>query len=227
MFGSKSILSKCKNLTIECKDSKIECKNKVKYLGSFLDSDMSGISMFEHSRNKINSSLKFLYCKKRFLSENDRNMLSTALIQPWLDNACNSLYHGLTKVNKHKLQISLNKTIQFVLSHYDNLNWINVENRVNYLGLCTLHKIVHSKNQNYMADLFDFKQSHHYETRHNYMPVPIPQVKSYGKGTFAYNIAKQWFILPKKYKTTKIKNFQKTIETIPSRKFQKSRGKSI
>ena len=56
-----------------------------------------------------------------------------------MDSACSSLYHGLQKNLKHKLQI-LQKTVRFVLdltllshtgySEFNRVNWLSVTFRV-------------------------------------------------------------------------------------------------
>ena len=49
LFGSKKKLSKIQNFTISCNGQEIKSTSTVKYLGSFLDSDLSGTSIVDLS----------------------------------------------------------------------------------------------------------------------------------------------------------------------------------
>ena len=56
----------------------------------------------------LNSSLKFLYRKNRFLDVPPRRLLCNALIQPQFDYACTAWYPNLTKKLKDKVQVTQN-----------------------------------------------------------------------------------------------------------------------
>ena len=65
--------------------------------------------------NKLNSKLKFLYRKNKFLTPSLRRLLCNALIQPHFDFACTSWFPNLNQSLKKKLQTSQNKCIRFCL----------------------------------------------------------------------------------------------------------------
>lgn len=212
LFATKHRLNKARDLNIISNGIKIECKTTIKYLGAYIDSNLLGATMAEHSLKKINGSLKFLHRKKQFLSQKDRKMLANALIQPRFDYACTSWFYSLGKTTKIKFQRAQNKVMRFVLSlpprssisveHFSKLGWLNVDYRVKFLGLCSLHKIVYAEQPNYFSDLVK-TNTHSYSTRTNTVPVQIPRVQSSGKGTFVYNSAKNWQNLPENLKTIK------------------------
>jgi len=58
---------------------------------------------------KANSSLKFLYRKKEFLSEFSKELLLMSLVQCHIDYACSVWYNGLSQILKNKLQTTQNK----------------------------------------------------------------------------------------------------------------------
>ena len=117
----------------------IEQKQNVTYLGVTLDNILSGKSMVEGILSKINSKLRFLYRKRKFLSKDIRRLLCNSLIQPHYDFACCSWYPLLTQNLKKRLQISQNKCIRFCLSlnnrdridktKFNEINWLPVKER--------------------------------------------------------------------------------------------------
>ena len=68
--------------------------------------------------NKINSRLKFLYRKNRYLSPYIKGLLCNALIHPHFDYACSAWYPNLNKKFNSKLQTSsnINEVIRAVLN---------------------------------------------------------------------------------------------------------------
>ena len=119
---TKSILfapfNKCKKLrklNISYGLMKIKQYSEVTYLGCILDKSLSGESMALNVFSKINTHLKFLYWKDKFLSPQSRRLLCNALIQPHFDYACSVWYPNLNKKFKTKLQTLQNKCGCFCL----------------------------------------------------------------------------------------------------------------
>ena len=65
----------------------------------------------------VNAKSKFLYRKGALFSITERRMLSTALLQPHFDYACNAWYRSLDTVVKNKLQTAQNKIIEYLLKY--------------------------------------------------------------------------------------------------------------
>ena len=65
--------------------------------------------------NKINSRLRFLYRKNRYLSPYLKRLLGNAVIQPHFDYACSACYPNLNKKFKSILQTIQNKCMRFCL----------------------------------------------------------------------------------------------------------------
>ena len=76
---------------------------------------MSGESMALKVINKINSRLKFLDRKNKFLTPAPRRLLCNALIQPHFGYASSAWYPNLTQKMKNKIQITQNKCIRYCL----------------------------------------------------------------------------------------------------------------
>ena len=118
LFGTKYRLVKNKVSSLDIKYGEIHIKqyHTVTYLGCLLDETLSGKSMALKVINKVNSRLRFLYRKNRFLSPLLRRLLGNSQIQPHFGYACSAWYPNLNKRFKSKLQILQNKCIRFCLS---------------------------------------------------------------------------------------------------------------
>ena len=92
----------------------------VTYLGYLLDETLSGESTVLKVINKMNSRLRFLYRKNRFLSPPLRRLLCNSLIQPSFDYACSAWYPNLNKIKVKKLQILRNKCIHRLCLNLNN-----------------------------------------------------------------------------------------------------------
>ena len=97
LFGTKHRLNKVSSLDIKYGEIHIKQYHTVTYLGCLLDETLSGESMALKVINKINSRLRFLYRKNRFLSPRLRKLLCNSLIQPHFDYACSAWCPNLTK----------------------------------------------------------------------------------------------------------------------------------
>ena len=95
-------LNRVLKLKIKCKNIQIKQHSKVTYLGCILDETISGESMALKVINKINSRLKFLHRKNKFLTPALRRLLCNALIQPHFDYASSAWYPKLTQKMKNK-----------------------------------------------------------------------------------------------------------------------------
>ena len=130
LFATKNKIKKLGKLDIQHGDIKIKQHSKVTYLGCILDENMSGDSMATKVLGKINSKLRFLYSKNKFLTAGLRRLLCNALIQPHFDYACSAWYPNLNKKLTNKLQPSQN-TAGFVYNWVIDLT----------LVLLSLHKL--------------------------------------------------------------------------------------
>ena len=115
LFSSKRNLKVVEELDIRYKEMEIKQHKHVNYLGCVLDETMSNERMALRVIEKINSRLKFLYRKNRFLDVSLCRLLCNALIHYHFDYDCTAWYQNLTKKLKDKLQAPQNKCISFCL----------------------------------------------------------------------------------------------------------------
>ena len=134
LFSTKNRKRKIGTLDTEYGDVKIKQYSKVTYLGCELGENLSGEAMASKVMNKINSRLKFLYRKNRYLTPYLKRLLCNALIQPHFDYACSAWYPNLNKKLKSKLQTVQNRCIRYCLQldnrseigvkHLEKINWL-------------------------------------------------------------------------------------------------------
>ena len=154
----------------------------------------------------------------------------TSLIQCHFDYASSAWFNSLTQELKHKLQVTQNKLIRFVLnlhprSHigkeqFLSVNWLPVACRVNQIILCHVFKINSNLTPFYLSEHFTpVIDVHNYPTRFrvkagsnsDHMGYPmldskryaVPIAKGFGKKSFAYNGCSLWNSLPQDIRDAK------------------------
>ena len=140
LFGNKRQLKNQRDLVLGYGNIEIKQYSKVTYLGCILDNDLSGESMATKVLSLVNSRLKFLYQKQKFLTLPLRRLLCNALIQPHCDYACPVWYPSLNKRLSKKIQTSQNKCIRYCLNldnrahvgidEFIKINWLPTKERV-------------------------------------------------------------------------------------------------
>ena len=110
LFGPKCKINVNPSLKIVCNSSEINHCSVVKYLGAELDQSLDGEVMAGKVLNKVYSRLKNLYHKSKFLNQNTKKLLASALVQCHYDYSCSFWYSSLSKQTKSN-QISQNKLV--------------------------------------------------------------------------------------------------------------------
>ena len=95
LFSNNNRKRKIRTLDIQYGDVKIKQYSKVTYSGCELDDSLLGEPM--KVMNKINSRLKFLYRKNRYLTPYLKRLLCNALTQPNFDDAWYPKFNLLSK----------------------------------------------------------------------------------------------------------------------------------
>ena len=160
---------------------KIKQYSEVTYLGCILDESLSGESMALDVVSTINTRLKFLYRKNKFLSPQLRRLLCDALIQPHFDYACSVWYPNLNKKFKTKLQTLQNKWVRFCLqldnsahtgiTEFKRINWLPVDYRFRQCLAANVFKFFDDKCLLYMKDVFDKSCMSQASTRNSTMKL--------------------------------------------------------
>ena len=164
LFGTKHRLNKVISLDIKYDEIQIKQYHTVTYLDCLLDETLSEESMALKILNKINSSLRFLYRKNRFLYPPPRRLLCNSLIQTHFDYACSAWYPNLNKRLKSKLQILQNKCIRFYLNlnarahigqnEFEQINWLPVNDRFKQIISSMSFRFCNDASPLYMNDVF-------------------------------------------------------------------------
>lgn len=164
--------------------------------------------MAQQVLTKINNRTRYLARISHFLDQSAMKILAGALIQCHYDYACGSWYNSAPKSQKVKLQTSQNKLIRVILrlparthldpSHFENMRWLKVEDRVNQIGMCLVHRIVHGVVPVYFNNYFNrIRDTHAYPTRRSSTDfVPVRLRSCMGKESFLYSAAVFWNSLP-------------------------------
>ena len=104
LFGTKKRLKKVSNLDIRYGTVHIKQYHTVTYLSCVIEENIPGKPMPLQVIKKINTRLRFLYRKSRFLSQPLHRLLCSKIIQPHFDYAFSAWYPNLNKSLKKKLQ---------------------------------------------------------------------------------------------------------------------------
>ena len=152
-----------------------------KYLGCMLDETMSGETMALSVINKINSKLKFLYRKNRFLTPTLRRLLCNALIQPHFDYAGSAWYPNLTKKLKkqnpdlseqmHTILLIVDKMTHISDKEFETLNWLPVTERFNQGINSIVFKYVNNQCPNYLNEVFQTAQENNIQIRGSFLKL--------------------------------------------------------
>ena len=213
LFGTKHRLNKVNSLEIKYGEIHIKQYHTVTYLGCLLDETLSGESMALKVINKINSRLRFLYRKNRFLSPPLRRLLCNSLIQPHFDYACSAWYPNLNKRLKSKLQILENKCIRFCLNmnkrahigqkEFEQINWLPVNDRFKQIISSMSFKFCNNTSPPYMNDVFQPAGQPNTTTRASLLKLNQPfQTTNHGQNNIFYIAPIIWNNLPNSLKTT-------------------------
>ena len=225
LFGTKRKLSKWKGYTIECEGQTINATPHVKYLGLIIDQHLDGEEMALSIIKKVNSRLKFLYRQARFLDQNIKKILCSALVLCLFDYSISSWYCGINKTTSKKLQVAQNKVIRFILNQnimyhiseddFKQLNFLNIQNRAKQLRLNHVFNIFNEIGPEYLRSNFTrVLNSHNHNTRNSVLNFVIPKKSTVISGSFYYNAIMDWSSLPSAIKSISNKSaFKKSVRT--------------
>ena len=114
LFGSSRKLKRVGDFRVMCEGTAITKVDCVKYLGVYLDSNMSGSTQVKSILKTCAGRLAFLHRNAYLLDERCRSVLCMALIQPFMDYCCSSWYSGITVSLKKRLNVIQRKMVRFV-----------------------------------------------------------------------------------------------------------------
>ena len=164
LFGTKHILNKVGSRDIRYGKICNKHYRTVTYFGCSVNESISGESMALKVIHKINSRLRFLYRKSRFLSLSLHRLLHNSEIQPHFDYFFAAWYSNLNKSLKSKLKALQNKRIKFCLNlgngahrgrnEFKEINWLPVNNHFAQFICSVSFKFFNNLSPIYMNDVF-------------------------------------------------------------------------
>ena len=213
LFDTKHLrLNNVSSLEIKYGEIHIKQYHSATYLCCLLEEALSGESIALKVINKINSRLRFLYRKNRFLSPPLRRLLCNSLIQPHFDYACSAWYPNLNKRLKSKLQILQNKCIRFCLNlnnrahigqkEFEKINWLPVNDRFKQVISSMSFKFCNNTSPPYMNDVFKPAGQPSTTTRASLLKLNQPLRRTNHGQNISYIAPIIWNNLPNSLKTT-------------------------
>ena len=182
-----------------------------------------------HAENVVKQGvgrLSFLYRKAAFLDFSTRKLLTSALIQPYLDYCTSSWYEGVPKYLKSKLDVLQRRMVRFIFSkdqmyhigtkELKSLSWLTVPDRVKFFRLLHVFKIRAGLAPHYLTLHFrPISDVHTHSTRGCLYDFHVSKEISMAPTSFAYIAITQWNGLPECLKgiqslfvfKTKLKSF--------------------
>ena len=174
---------------------------------------------------KVNSRLKSLYRQARFLDQNLKKKLCSALVLCLFDYSISSWYCGINKTTSNKLQVAQNKVIRFILNQnimyhigegdFKQLNFLDFQNRTKQLRLNHVFNIFNEIGPEYLRSNFTrVLNSHNHNTRKSVQNFIIPKKSTVISGSFYCNAIMNWSSLPNAIKSTSNKSvLKKSVRT--------------
>ena len=161
-------INKCKKkprkLNISYGSLKIKQYSEVIYLDCILNESLLRESMALNLVSKINTRLKFLYRKNKFLSPQLRRLLCNVLIQPHFVYACSVWYPKFNKKFRIKFQTLQNKCVRFCLqldntahvgiAELKKINWLPVDYRFRQCLAANALQFLDDRCPLFMKDVF-------------------------------------------------------------------------
>ena len=224
LFGSHAKLKRATNFNITYNGQVISPQDHINYLGASFDQTISGDCFVDDLVKKVIGRLKFLYRHSGYLNQSLRKNLSSALLQCHLDYCCSAWFSGISTRARHKLQVTQNKIVRFILnlpprSHIDQMTrssvkLLKIEDRVIQLRLGHVHNIFNGIGAPYLANKFvRTHQAHNHRTRTSNLNFIVPRVKGIASKSFFYNAIVDWNALPPQIKSISSKStFKKAIK---------------
>lgn len=207
LFGTRQKLkSNPSSCVINCNDgSPLHKVDTFKYLGVWLDSELTFKPHINQLLRKVNFGINMLYRSRNCFSFNVRKKLATQLILPIIDYG-DVIYQSAHKSDLTSLNVAYNRLCRFVLgcpfhthhcTMYIKLNWptLNIRRQMHWLQ--QIYKCIHFNYPSYLQQyLIPYTSSYH--IRHLSQPFfSVPNIiKSFGRRAFMYKAPADWNNLP-------------------------------
>ena len=161
MFGSSPQINKCTTTHIDIAGENIECKSYIRYLGAFLDQNLT---LKDHVKHKCRSAMiNYLKIKsvRKYLDRSATEILLLSLVISHLDY-CNAILYGIAVSELQKMQRIQNMCAKLILnrSKYDSssqalydLHWLPIKYRIEFKILCFMYNCHMGTSPEYLIEL--------------------------------------------------------------------------
>ena len=204
VIGTKQRLKKWNNVLstnhVFIDETPIEKVNACKYLGIYIDENLSWNRQTEHLKSKVVKNLYLLRRIRPFITEQTALLFYKSVIQSHFDY-CSVVWGNTNKTNLDKLQILQNRSLRAVLrvnylfptnSLYASLNLNRLHVRRSKHLAQVMYQCVHQSAPPYLNELFTVRQSY-YSTRSGDSQLDLIRPRTeYGKRRFSYRGAVLW-----------------------------------
>lgn len=208
IFGSPHNVNRdqcksCDNIIVN--GSAIEFASSVKYLGVFLDHNLSWNEQINYVCKRSMRVLAQLKMNNEAFSVKIKIKLVTALILPIFDY-CAAIYTNITEKQQCKLQRKLNACVRFIFKisrfthitpYYRRLGWLTLKTRRSFFLSCLLYRAVRLNHHQLFGDELIFLQPmlRRGDVRRDYLRLPTSHLMFHDK-SFIVSAIRIWNMLP-------------------------------
>ena len=226
MFGHHSQLKKYETKTIQISDVKIPKVDIIRYLGAWLDNNLS---FKHHVMKKCQVAMwNFLRIRsiRKYLTKEACETLVIGVVMSHLDYS-NSLLIGVPKCTIKPMQRIQNMCAKLILerSKYDSsicalkeLHWLPIYKRIEFKILCLVHKSLIGEAPDYLSEMFKpIRRTSTVITRsaeENLLEIPFTERATFACRSIGVQGPKLWNKLPTNIREVKNHdNFKKVLKT--------------
>lgn len=206
LFQRRLLSTDQNNLSLNFLDSSpLESVDTVKYLGVWLETDLSFKTHIQRITNSLNYRLKTLYQSANCFSLQVRKRITVQLLLPILDYA-DVVYFNTTATCLHPIDVVYNRLCRFVLccpyrTHhcelYEKLSWLAPSGRRQYHWLQFIFKCIHFDYPLYLKQYLVPYSSPYSLRHHDHTFLYVPQTKkAIGRVAFNVKAPQDWNNLP-------------------------------
>ena len=208
LIGARQKISKLdtKEINVDINSHILENVHVEKLLGVHIDQNLDFTSHINFICKNISSKISLLKKIKQHLSLNHRKLFYNAYILPSIDyclavwgNTSKGNIERINKLQKYAARVILDKPPDSPSQPlFDELDWLNVYERIEYNKGVMLYKSLNGLCPSYMSDLFSYQNTDVYNLRSSsnldlHLPRPIHENF---KRSFQYSGVQIWNKLP-------------------------------
>ena len=224
LFGSKQQIKKCLTTSMLVNDERIDKTSLVKYLGVFLDENVTLKDQIKSKCKTAMWNLQRIKSVRNILTKEACETLVIGLVISQLDYA-NSLYIGLPECDVKKLQRVQNIAAKTVLNNEEKpmtclkkLHWLPVSLRIRFKVLTLVYKSLRGQSPKYLRTMLELHTSERTGMRseriYQRLKVPVVKLKTFAARSFSVVAPQWWNELPNNIKQSdNVEMFKSKLKT--------------